>query len=455
MRLTSFCECRQISTGILLLAPLRVVEASESESGRSKVGLIDRIKTALGTNKPVLGTETQASSDNESDSLLPTFANINYVIAYHVLPRYVFASSEKVMRLWGGGPLKRLLYKASSALLTSSQDIGSLPNLVFERGTLSSGTAWYAVEFTDVDSGAEFSPCYAYVIHNPDGGVLGYNVITRSSNGNFTHRLIQANGVALNFGDTPLRSLNDFSHGIGTMGAKPNVFAKLVGKEIKIYNGAAVHILREEFFHSRKFFRLQTKWPDLPRDILGLIAMVELEEHKERAPEDEPKKHSKVSQDTVVAACADLYSALVHEMSEAHPINVKETKILVYSAIRAALNSYSPDSSLDMREVCSRFDAGTASGPMGVGMGLEVDIRSKRYFDLFRQHHQDISRGARDAFDNSLAFHFEQFCLGGGGQNSPVILADIFEATPNRVLAVQIWWKAFPEAAKILNENDV
>jgi hypothetical protein len=107
------------------------------------------------------------------------------------------------------------------------------------------------------------------------------------------------------------------------------------------------------------------------------------------------------------------------------------------------------------QRVVTAFDRALASKVDLNSIGEHLDQRGEQYFKLLNEHVEEIGRGNWKPFAEHLTFTFEQFCLGGGGENSPVVIGgDIMGSLTRGLLANKLFAKSFGDARNIVAKQN-
>jgi len=133
---------------------------------------------------------------------------------------------------------------------------------------------------------------------------------------------------------------------------------------------------------------------------------------------------------------------------------IRELTILTYVGQRLAIQLMQKKGSerdeIKRREICNSLDNYSSqfleNSPEFYDL---LDQRGEQYFQLI-QSYEEISHEFLDA----LQFKFEQFCLGWGGENEPLIVGGFLSKVPLYELAIQYWSNGFTETVKFLKTQE-
>jgi hypothetical protein len=129
----------------------------------------------------------------------------------------------------------------------------------------------------------------------------------------------------------------------------------------------------------------------------------------------------------------------------------REALILLYIGNRLAIQQAIPDDST-MKEVCGFLD-NAASEYFPTDLDDLLDKRGLQYFTILKSHRTEINADDWGAFNTQLGFTFKQFCLGGGGENDPIISSGFQSMIPLSFLATDCWIKAFIGTIQIVTDS--
>jgi hypothetical protein len=131
----------------------------------------------------------------------------------------------------------------------------------------------------------------------------------------------------------------------------------------------------------------------------------------------------------------------------------RELVILLYLGERLAIQHAGLPSS-KMKEVCAAFDKATSEFIPHDWDDI-LDERGLQYFTILKSHSNEINGGDWGGFNDELRFKFEQFCLGGGGENDPISNGSFRAMMPLAILAKESWIHAFMGTLKFVKESDL
>jgi hypothetical protein len=131
------------------------------------------------------------------------------------------------------------------------------------------------------------------------------------------------------------------------------------------------------------------------------------------------------------------------------PAVFTECKILVIMSVRLA-TQHSGSVTRDKRElVLSLFEKLLDRRANIDSISSLLEHRGKQYSELFNEHKREIKSGKWNNFSQTLAFTFDQFCLGGG-EDGQDLLMDLSSLRKHGALSSTLFGNTFTTTVKEL-----
>lgn len=378
-----------------------------------------------------------------------------YLLANFILPNWVFNDFPGFKKAWfdKSQPICQHLYYLACRMADRTNGLEPLKCPIEEVGVgvLEGKYESYVIKYPATDSPNRSRPVYSCVTRDIEDGKINYHVFDLIPKG-IEYRLFKSNGTVRSYGVRKYSDLNVLLFNI----FRGEVETKFDGSKVNLYANPSHEAIDSAMRFRRLKISLDQKfggiYPAIQKWLERSDSTIKASETTRNTAENHNRK---TSEDYIGSQCFEALRMIVEDLrSEFNEKDLDEAKILAYSSIRSALNSYRPDSQISMRKACTCFDNQAESLLQGVNPLIDIDKRAEIYFRLFHEHLQSVISGDLRPLHTALSFRFEQFCRGRNSDQDPVIISGILDHIGRGPAGSMIWWGGFNAAKKILAYYD-